>query len=131
MARALAETHLYHLEDDYNVWKTLPDGATNSRIVLSESITKKIIKLRSLDFSLADIRTPNLEILCILQENQQTFRTHRHNDLADLAAMFLKEVNETVKTRIGSAQQVMRGQGCNVSPSPATIGSRLKLNEER
>lgn len=117
MDRALAETHLYHLKHDYQVWEALPKDVQDARTILSQSITMKLIKLSSLDFSVDTIRSPTLEILCLLEENPETFNAHKHVDLSNLAGKFLDRVHVQVRNKITSSQQVMRGRGCYVSPS--------------
>ncbi|UAW99494.1 hypothetical protein KEM63_05870 [Halopseudomonas nanhaiensis] len=113
---SIAETHLDHLKLDQQVWEKLPSEATAARTLLSESITRKLVMLSGLEFSTADVRAPRLEILCLLKRDPSTYQSHNHHNLSKIADRFLNNIISEVMHEIESAQRVLYGKECYVSP---------------
>lgn len=113
---ALAETHLDHLRDDYELWIVLSLNDFSSRALLSESITKKLVRLSVIAFSVERIKSPRLEVLCLINNNPEVYQYHAHKNLSQIAGRFLGRINAEVEEKIAESQKILYGSGCYVSP---------------
>lgn len=117
LSLALTETNLDHLRDDYKIWSSIPDNALETKTFVSESITKKIIKLSILASPIDEVMTPKLEVLCLIKKHPDTYRHHGHKNLSMLAEQYLNRVHIEVNEKIEASQKILYGAGCYVSPN--------------